>query len=441
MSTPHAIWSRYRLFIWGGRCAALAMIAVSLVCQLAFAGPGELLVEKAQGADFVVPKGTERITFSPDGNRRVIVVRRDNSGPLGGLEVHVDQKAVGTYDEVGRIAFSPDAKRLAFRARRKDQWVLFVDRAEVELIGGPLDPRMDWDPVFSPQGELAYIDGVPNNRRCRLIREQDQEAAVWQAIDSPRFSPNGKDFAYLAQQDDEWFIVRNGDRVAGSTADFFSQGSLKFSPDGSQLACDGYRKKGRGFVVFDDNVSEPFDQVWHMAFSPNGKHFAFSAARDRKWLFVVDGIEMPARNAVSWIVFSPDSRVMAYKEIPGKRRAIAMCPGVEEKEYPAIDELAFSWDSKRLAYAAIDNTGYRVVSNGQEGPVFDYIGNISFSADSKHIAYIAKQKEKLMMVCDGIQGPVHDDVYALDYMKHKPDRMRYIVVDDGRGRVVEAEWP
>ncbi len=78
----------------------------------------------------------------------------------------------------------------------------------------------------------------------------------------------------------------------------------------------------------------------------------------------------------------------------------------------AIGALAFSPDSKRLAYAASRGASWRLVVDGREGPPFSAIGAVVFSTDSKRVAYIAQRGRAWHVVIDGAIGPAFDALVA-----------------------------
>jgi hypothetical protein len=78
----------------------------------------------------------------------------------------------------------------------------------------------------------------------------------------------------------------------------------------------------------------------------------------------------------------------------------------------AIGALAFSPDSKRLAYAASRGASWRLVVDGREGPPFSAIGTALFSTDSRRVAYIAQRGRAWHVVIDGAIGPPFDAILA-----------------------------
>ncbi len=124
-----------------------------------------------------------------------------------------------------------------------------------------------------------------------------------------------------------------------------------------------------------------------MIFSPDSKHFVYTAQKNNKTLLVFDG---------------------------------------EEKELPTyvnyIGNLTFSPNSQRFAYLAYDEeeNKFFVVVDGKEGKRYDGVENkdkqtILFSEDSNHFAYIAFENEDMFVVVDEREGKRYKRIdYSLD---------------------------
>lgn len=131
----------------------------------------------------------------------------------------------------------------------------------------------------------------------------------------------------------------------------------------------------------------------------------------------------------------------------------AYVDGVAGKTYPAVasDPLSeaglgspftFSRDGGRAAYvvnlsnAARGRGPRRVVVDGKEGPLFDYIwsGGLHFSDDGKHFAYRAERAGKHFAVVDGVEHGPYERVGAPAFREYK-DRgsvFAFDAVRDGR---------
>ncbi|MET0647289.1 MAG: hypothetical protein ABW208_11755 [Pyrinomonadaceae bacterium] len=146
---------------------------------------------------------------------------------------------------------------------------------------------------------------------------------------------------------------------------------------------------------------------------------------------------------------SPDRRRVAFvaKVVGGEA---AYVDGRAGKTYPAVasDPLSeagtgspftFSRDGQRVAYVAHLAAGRgprRVVVDGVEGPVFDYVwtGGLHFSADGKHFAYTAERGGKRFAVADNVESGPYERVSQPAFRDFK-DRGAVVAFDavrDGR---------
>jgi hypothetical protein len=90
-----------------------------------------------------------------------------------------------------------------------------------------------------------------------------------------------------------------------------------------------------------------------------------------------------------------------------------------------IGALAFSADSRHLAYAARRGSHWRVVIDGREGPPFDGIASVFYSADSAHVAYAALRGRSWHVVVDGKTGPAFDALLG-DSLQFGGARFAYV---------------
>jgi Tol biopolymer transport system component len=248
--------------------------------------------------------------------------------------------------------------------------------------------------------------------------------------------------------------------------------SLALSADGKRLAYAVSQGK-KSWVVVDGQTSPVYDRIPFpssapddLTFSPDGKRFAYLAAKsDGKhtsiWV-VVDGREFTGYNGVMNITFSPDSKRVAYvaevdkglsRISPKDWRFTAVVDGIPGPDYNQVLGPAFSPDSKRVVYGALQHGKWSMVVDGQAGVAYDdlptdavigeqpfgsrdlipahwskmdgqpdgtydelgslnpgllrfgYAALVVFSADSKHLAYVARNGGKWMVVEDSKEGP------------------------------------
>lgn len=133
-----------------------------------------------------------------------------------------------------------------------------------------------------------------------------------------------------------------------------------------------------------------------------------------------------------WFGASPDRRrrVEIVEHGEGEQRVVL--DGVAGPAFlgVGVDNLAWSPDGARLAYAARTDAGWSVVVDGAIGPSFDGIGPIVWSPTSRTLAYAAARGESWILVEDGKESPPWDQILvaSLTY-SHDGERFAYVVED------------
>ncbi|MGA2171974.1 MAG: hypothetical protein ABSG82_03030 [Sedimentisphaerales bacterium] len=146
------------------------------------------------------------------------------------------------------------------------------------------------------------------------------------------------------------------------------------------------------FVELNGKRLGPYAQVsGMMEVSHDGRHMAFAAEKNKKWVVVVDGVEKFTHEGLlwPWCAWSPSLEGNSF--IPQTRAAL----------------LEFSRDGQFIAYPAKMADGkYAVFVNGEPGPSFPSVGSsVSFVADQ--VKYYAFPEEKKIVEVHGKQvlGP------------------------------------
>jgi WD40 repeat protein len=177
-------------------------------------------------------------------------------------------------------------------------------------------------------------------------------------------------------------------------------GSLTISSDGKHVA---YRI-GWAVVVEDGHaVENRYKGLGPVTISPDGNHLAYSAygAVKGTWFtVVVDGKTTQEAqsnffhlgyNEISTILFSPDSKRLAY--VGSKGKMMAVVDGKADEECKEIRNLQFSADSKHVAYEAKRDKLWSVVVDGHAGSEYEGIAGLRISPDGKHVAYAAAKSK------------------------------------------------
>lgn len=259
--------------------------------------------------------------------------------------------------------------------------------------------------------------------------------------DSAMISPDLRRIAYVRQVGPEQRVVVNGQEQKG----YQKISELVFSPDGNRLAYAAARGD-KWVVVLDGQQQGPYELVGPPVFSPDSNHLAYVAMLpDRQRVIVLDGRPgMPCERIFEgMILFSPDSRRMAF----GALQASGWFVVDGQQEWGPYEFLGsatgfrFSPDSTRLAFAALSGSRWFVVLDGKPQPAWDNLGPLAFSPDGKRVAYAAMQQGKWLVVADGKAQKAFDTI-GEQTLRWSPDSrhlayaaqtdQQWCVVVDGR---------
>ncbi len=248
-------------------------------------------------------------------------------------------------------------------------------------------------------------------------------------------------------------------------------------------------------VVLDGVPGPDFDIVGEMAFSSNGRHFAYAGNRAGNGMLVIDGMIQSQLNGEAFraahggqvnfagfdFQFCPDGRHIIYQsfsamfndlgivdlETMSKRqiksdegKTLEARFGSGGNIFGSGDWDAFSPDGTRFAYWILTKDDRAVVMiDDKPRPAVDEVFDLYFSADSKHVAYLASNgsgyKTRDRVEIDGIPGPEFDMVsnfsFSLDgghfaYWAYENGKHKFILdgkelpgVDGGENFVFSAD--
>jgi hypothetical protein len=380
--------------------------------------------------------------FSPDGSTLGYAARGE-----GGLRFIINDQEGPLFDEVmpDTFVFSNDGKRHAYLAMKAGRLVAVVDGVSQAEAGGDMVPWLK-PPVFSADGSsVGYLEGSRLRKKMRVVvNGKPGQVFDGVALRGPQFSPDGRRFSYAANDrstGNSWFYVIDGQR--GKAFDALGV-SFVFSPDGKRIAYTGHRAQ-QWFLVVDGEPEGPIEGIvdHSLTFSPDSRRLAYAAAkRDGQAYLVVDGKAGPVHDnigaslppgiaanqasmqtayglgSVSSVLFSPDSRRIAYLAHFGRIKRIVVDGKAEDVEMEFLQGgMVFSDDSKRLAYggrrsgeSSVDKTF--LVVDGKKGADYDALGYFGFSHEGKHIAFTAKKGDKFVIVVDGQERGEYSQVPA-----------------------------
>jgi len=221
------------------------------------------------------------------------------------------------------------------------------------------------------------------------------------------------------------------------------------SPDRRHCASVFPTEDGQG-IMLDGNTGKSYEQVEGQVFTPDSKHLGYRAEAEGKWFVVVDGKEGKPYDLIGREspVFSPDSTRVAYTgiSVASGQQACIVVDGVEGKWYPVVDKLVFSPDSKHVAYFTrigpvvlgkpdIIVSGSIVVDD-KEVRQFDDVGDFVFSPDSAHWACVIKVGKQYLVVQDGVDGQPYGWIIVPPIFSPDSKHMVYVAGSEGKWIVV-----
>ncbi len=358
--------------------------------------------------------------FSPVENRIGYIADKEND-----FLVVIDDKEYPGYNGACCLKFSPNGKYFAYIAQDKNKQFVALNGYSmqpydmIDIISGVL---------FSPDSRTAAYVAKNNSENSVRLVVNGKGSPPFDSITEIVFSPDSRTIAYIASKDKNYFVVRGEvkqgpyDKAEGLT---WSSDSVRLAyiaiKDAQFLVIDNDLKTPAGdfevqtafFDVPTDfdlinlgNFSVKFPQVTPPSFSPDASRLAFVKLEKKKYRFVIDKTTGPPFDAISQIVFSPDSKHYAYigvimAPLGGKKMQIVH-DQTRSPFYDDIDKPFFSPDSTHLAYRVNDNNKQFMIVDGKAQKTYDRIGKPYFSPDSSTLAYQAAKKEgsviKVVMV-------------------------------------------
>jgi len=296
-------------------------------------------------------------SWSPDGKEIVcategIVLKpgsRTNTSQIFTVNVATDDKRLITDIDAIEPSWSPHGDRVAYQGRRNNTQrdVFTIPSRGGEPVEVTNDSALDWDPVWSPDGNYLYFisdrGGSMNLWRVPIDEKTGKTFGPPEAITTPTpfiahlsFSSDGHQIAYA-------HVVRTGNlqrinfdplkEVTKGQASSIAQASRvafcsDLSADGEWLTFDTQtdkqedifvvRRDGSGLrQLTDDNFKDRAPR-W----SPDGKRILFFSDRSGTWQIWIMNADGSGLQQVSYAEFtivnpiwSPDGTRIAYRNL------------------------------------------------------------------------------------------------------------------------------
>jgi hypothetical protein len=374
--------------------------------------------------------------FSPDGKSWAYKIRDDNDWYL--VVNGVESKR---YDSVNNHRFSPDGSSLIFKAKLNNKSFLVTDGEEGKKYDDIF--AITFNPVNS---EASYWGVIDNNYYLVAgSTEINTSKQVPPIENSILFNPNGNSFAYFVRDPatDNYYVIQDGiysnpyDRIKFEEAVYSRDGSTLVYPAGKgnqefivlngreeekfdavkspKFSNDNFsliyiaNQGNKWFTVINRKREKRYDMVKDVTFSTSGNFYAYFAKLNNKWFVVRNGIEGSEKfDDVSDLKFTPDGSKIVFiasnitKTIDGnvtnetkKQRVIVDSESFNE--YAKITSIKITEDSK-VAFIVEDRGGCFVVTDGNEGELYDSILSLEVSPDKQKFGYFAIQANKIYWV-------------------------------------------
>ena len=211
------------------------------------AGKGFVVVDGKEGKRYEdVDQDDNSIVFSPDSKRLAYVADKFGAEFVVVDDVeHKPYKFISSGDRT--LIFSPDSKHLAYVAVIDDGKCAVILDGKQQKVYKRVSTYYT-PPVFTADGILAYIVTKDDGKQCIVLDGKEQEAE-YEYISNLVFSADGKKLAYIAARDGKGFVVYDGKEYKN----YEPAGLLTISPDGKHFAYisqegDNYDER---FVVID----------------------------------------------------------------------------------------------------------------------------------------------------------------------------------------------
>ncbi len=340
-----------------------------------------------------------------------------------GVAVTAEPVASAPEDQAPqRIVISPDGHHIAFVSTRGSRFVAVIDGKPSPKYDeiGHIHNAVNKEIVFSADGQ--HVMYIARRSDDQMVVVDGQEMVGYQLVDQFTFSPDGKQNAFVAQND-----LQNAHLLAvvnGKDSPFYvTITDMQFSSNNAHVAYVGTvadpSKPANTSVVMDGKSEPLFYKVHDFHFSADGNHWAYvgedftgnvpAGMSVKKSHLMADGKELGAFETVYTCQLSADGHVaytankLTHQGTPSEGMLTDDCAGLDAQvwdvakghRFPAhgASPLYLSPDGHHVAWLEErpGNNELCVSVNGKRGLGYHGIQSILFSPDSQHINYVAIQ--------------------------------------------------
>jgi Tol biopolymer transport system component len=242
--------------------------------------------------------------WSPDGTRILFVSEDEEPYEIYSLDaIHLSLSRLTDPIAYGNPAWSPDGKKIAFIASPLDNFEIYAMNADgTGQINLTNQPGSDTDPVWSPDGaHIAFVSERDGNAEIYVMNADGsgQKRLTYNGKNNmhPSWSPDGTQIAFTSEQNYSAEIYVLDVQKALDAANVSAETNItnnpaaydqtpRWSPDGRQFAFVSDRDgdleiylmnvDGSGLTRLTDSPGYDADPAW----SPDGSQIAFVSQRD-----------------------------------------------------------------------------------------------------------------------------------------------------------------
>jgi WD40 repeat protein len=362
----------------------------------------------------------------------IILVIGSNKGIIDSFPILLEKWRIGktacniTNNDIAHYAV--EIERLPTRNSTYYRFVFSDGRiySDASLVEGP--PNSKVVAVKTTKfGKVAIIvDGIK-------IDEYDK--VVWQYF---KFSPDGKRYAYVAQKQDDQFLILDGKVIDVQSKQGGIYTRVLFTPDSRKFIYtvsqyNALFDKSVEKVIVDGKEEESFDYIKSIEFSPDGRRIAYVGVREGKEFVVVDSHRSRGYDYIVQYSFSPDSKKFGYIAVDTVNQVVV----VNDKEIDIgerVKNLVF-YEGSKFAYVIMKNSKWKVVIDGKESAPYEEVEDLSYDRNLKKIVYRARVGDTQFFMIEQQQDIKHKGIV---YLKVSPqgNRKAYIVRGIGGWQVV-----
>jgi len=463
-------WDIYLQRVGGKNPINLTKDSTANDTQPAFSPDGELIAfrsEREGGGIFLMGATGESVkrlsdagfnpAWSPDGKEIACadegvlgpVSRGNPNSRVWAFNVSTGEKRQITKVDAVEPNWSPHGYRIAYQGRRnftqRDVWTIPANGGEPLEVTN--DPAMDWNPVWSPDGNYLYFvsdrGGSMNLWRVPIEEKTGKVLGPPEAITTPSpsvahlsFSRDGHRLAYGS-------VVRRGnlqrvgfdpvrEAVLGQPV-WVTQGSrgavtpdvsadsewLTFAQIDKQENIFVVKQDGTGLRQLTDDIYKDREPRW----SPDGKRIVFYSDRTGKWevwMINADGSGLKqityAQERAVYPVWAPDGTRLAYDD-GGTGRAAIIEVGKSWQEQTALTLPAMKESGEHLAVWSWSPDGRKLVGNRASSSS----GVMVYSLESQQYEQLTDFGRNPVWLSDSrrILFDDHSRLYLLDSLSKK----------------------